>query len=71
MLATAYLTISRPLLVVTSSGVSARWPMMDMRAMERGDEVLKARTDEAVARRKRADDIFEGMWVVERIGRGG
>lgn len=36
--------------------------------MERGDEVLKARTDEAVARRKRADDIFEGVWVVERKG---
>lgn len=62
LLATAYLRISRPLLVGCSSGVSARLPTMEMRATERGAEVVKARRAVAapVARRKRNDeDMFE------------
>ncbi len=69
LLATAYLMISRPELVGTSSGVSARLPMMEMRAMERGDEVLKARAAEATGaaavRRKSMEDIVAVGWLID------
>ncbi len=68
LLATEYLMISPPLLVGCSSGVSARLPMMLMRAMPRGDDVLKARRallGAAAARRIRNEDI-SGLWTGER-----
>lgn len=59
-LATEYLMSSWPVLVAWSSGTSPRLPRRVMRARERGDEVLKARSavGAAKARRARKDDIL-------------
>lgn len=70
LLATAYLRISRPLLVGWISGVSARLPIMEMRATDRGEEVLKERAAPAeatVARRRRKDDIVINRLFGERL----
>lgn len=63
LLATVYLTYSlrlSPEPAVMPSGESAKWPMMVMRATERGEVVLNARAAPAeatVARRIKKDDI--------------
>lgn len=68
LLATAYLMISRPDWVGTTSGVSARLPMMEMRAMARGDEVVKERladAEGAATRRKSMEDILCDFFRLE------
>lgn len=50
------------------SGESAKWPMMVMRATERGEVVLNARAAPAeatVARRSKKDDIVKLLSVID------
>lgn len=64
LLATAYLSISRPVLVARSSGVSARLPMIWTRAMPRAEVELKERTAGRAAAPKtgrRKADMFDGL----------
>jgi hypothetical protein len=66
LLATAYLMISRPVLVAWSSGVSARLPTMVMRATPRAGVELKLRAamrGTATERRRKADILAVGGGV--------